>query len=56
MGSAYAVQSLTGDILWKADDVVISNIAVSPAKKLAYVLTRDGKLLGIKETLARVPP
>ena len=47
MGSAYAVKSLTGDILWKTEDNIISNIAISPAKRLAYVLTRDGNLLGI---------
>lgn len=47
MGNSYAVQSSTGKILWKTDDNVISNIAVSSAKKHAYVLTRDGKLLGI---------
>jgi outer membrane protein assembly factor BamB len=47
MGSVYAVQRSTGKVLWKTDDIVISNIAVSPAKKLAYVLTREGKLLGI---------
>jgi outer membrane protein assembly factor BamB len=47
MGSVYAVQRSTGNILWKIDNIVISNIAVSPAKKLAYVLTREGKLLGI---------
>jgi outer membrane protein assembly factor BamB len=47
MGSVFAVQRSTGNILWKIDNIVISNIAVSPAKKLAYVLTREGKLLGI---------
>ena len=41
MGSSYAVQSLTGEILWKTDDNIISNIAISPAKNLAYVLTRE---------------
>jgi len=46
MGSVYALKSLTGDTLWKIDNIV-SNIAVSPAKKLAYVLTREGKLLGV---------
>jgi outer membrane protein assembly factor BamB len=46
IGSVYALKSLTGDTLWKIDNIV-SNIAVSPAKKLAYVLTREGKLLGI---------
>jgi len=47
MGSVYAMQRSTGKILWKTDNNVISNIVISPAKKLAYVLTRDGKLLGI---------
>jgi len=47
MGSLYAVQLSTGNILWKTDNIVISNITISPSKKLAYVLTRDGKLLGI---------
>lgn len=47
MGSIYAVQRSTGKILWKTDDIVISNITISPAKKLAYALTRDGNLLGI---------
>lgn len=47
MGSAYEVQSSTGEILWQTDDNVISNIVVSPAKNLAYFLTRDGKLWGI---------
>jgi outer membrane protein assembly factor BamB len=47
MGSSYAVESSTGKILWKTDNNVVSNIAVSPAKKLAYVLTRDGEFLGI---------
>jgi len=47
MGSLYAVQRSTGNILWKTDNIVISNITISPSKKLAYVLTRDGKLLGI---------
>lgn len=47
MGGVYAVQRSTGNILWKIDNIVISNIAVSPAKRLAYVLTQEGKLLGI---------
>ena len=47
MGRMYGIGRASGDILWRTDNNIISNIAYSPTKATAYVLSRDGKLLAI---------
>jgi outer membrane protein assembly factor BamB len=47
MGRTYAVNRTYGNILWKTDSNIISNIAYSLKKERIYLLTRDGKLLSV---------
>ncbi|MFH2102597.1 MAG: PQQ-binding-like beta-propeller repeat protein [Chloroflexota bacterium] len=47
MGSIYAIDRTSGEVLWKTDDNIISNMAYSPSDLLVFCLTRDGYLLAI---------
>jgi outer membrane protein assembly factor BamB len=46
MGSIYAIDRASGDILWKTEIGVISNIGYSVNHNKIYYLTKEGKLLG----------
>jgi outer membrane protein assembly factor BamB len=54
MGSAYAIERSTGKILWKTNDVVVSNIALSEQGSMAYMLTRNGELWGVKKDTGEI--
>lgn len=47
MGRVYAIDRVSGKILWETDDNIISNAAYSPQKEKIYLLTRSGELLEI---------
>jgi outer membrane protein assembly factor BamB len=44
VGSAYAIERSTGKILWKTDNTIISNLALSTKKDSVYVLNQSGEL------------
>ncbi len=46
-GSVYALNRLSGRTLWKTDNVIVSNIAISSIDHILYVLTRNGELWGV---------
>jgi outer membrane protein assembly factor BamB len=54
MGSAYAIERSTGKILWKTNDIVVSNIALSEPGGMAYMLTRNGELWGVKKDTGEI--
>jgi len=48
-GVAKALNRKTGKLLWSTPDIIISNLAYSPEKKLVYALRQNGDLIGIDE-------
>lgn len=47
VGSVFAVNQTTGQVLWQTDSNIISNIVYLPSYEKVVVLTRDGRLLSI---------
>jgi outer membrane protein assembly factor BamB len=47
IGSVYAIDRVSGKILWKTDDNIISNIAYTPSHEVVYVLSDKGDLIRI---------
>ncbi len=52
-GEVKAFDRKTGKLLWSTADIIISNIAYSPEKKLVYGLRQDGDLVGINDISGR---
>lgn len=44
IGSIYAIERSTGNILWKTDDTFISDIAFSDKNGLVYVINQNGEV------------
>jgi outer membrane protein assembly factor BamB len=49
LGSIYSLDRKSGQLLWKTNGEIVSNVVYSPANQVIYALSRDGKLLSMNE-------
>jgi outer membrane protein assembly factor BamB len=56
IGSVYAIERSTGQILWKTDDTFISDIALLDKKDLVYVINQNGEVWEINASSGERKP